>query len=835
MKDLHEIFKNKLEDISEISEYEKFLKFCGTGNLHRFGCINQVLIYAQKPDAILAVPFKDWSDVGRIPGRNTGIHIYPTEKFRVKAPCVFDISDTKGKPFMGKIWKMEKEDAEYINQTFESPDSSFEKTLENLTGTYVRGNIKVSNQYADEKIKNFIVDAALEVILNRCGIKRSLSMESRQYFTSNRDNFEDFFNNTAPYIQNISHEIIRFISLGINEKRQLERKEHEYGNGTLDRGRNENNEYVGGRSVEVSGNRRSEDADKREGNHSENRLSGGSSIEIPKGDISGTVFNHDDRREDATVRTEKSGGSERKHDGDRGTVFSEEPQEGTGRVYAGGSGEKHGKTSGSGRSGERNSVSGTYSVNENDGQLSLFSSDTLKTNIVENAHNDEKEEIIEDEIKENLKKKYEEVPIEFAQVIAQHGTGVVDGKFRVMEIYEQGISASERAKKIKAEYGLGGAGWPLDGYGLYGYDTFQAKGIRFLWRTEDGEKEGFVSWNVFEQVIHDLIRTDKYLTANEKEKWQIMKNGVIDTEPVEPVDESFNETNRDNDIEKNIEIGDIVKSVKGNYTVVKTNDENNEVKLVSNDGSEVVTHSFNQIKNGKILNGEMKSFYYDKQWSENVGSDKERYANNIAAISLLKEIEKENRYATEEEQKVLSLYIGWGGLSKAFDKNDDTWHTEYKKLKELLTDTEYKSAMSSVTDSFYTPKIVIEKIYEAIGNLYGFQIRIKKSYTGDSMHYLCLCNEETGRVYATEFSDSGTGNMIKLRNLADKFDKMKENSKEKIDQIKANIVTSKAEFQKEFIHADKLEELKLRQKELNELLLETENKEEENVIKHKKI
>ncbi len=77
-------------------------------------------------------------------------------------------------------------------------------------------------------------------------------------------------------------------------------------------------------------------------------------------------------------------------------------------------------------------------------------------------------------------------------------------------------------------------------------------------------------------------------------------------------------------------------------------------------------------------------------------------------------IEKENRPATPEEQVILSRYVGWGGLSAAFDSKNEQWSAEYSELKNLLTDEEYNAARASVLDSFYTPPFIIESIYSAL-------------------------------------------------------------------------------------------------------------------------
>lgn len=103
-----------------------------------------------------------------------------------------------------------------------------------------------------------------------------------------------------------------------------------------------------------------------------------------------------------------------------------------------------------------------------------------------------------------------------------------------------------------------------------------------------------------------------------------------------------------------------------------------------------------------------------------VGTPKEKYQNNINAIKILKRCEEENIFATKEEQNILSKYVGWGGLSQAFDENNIQWNNEYKELKSLLTEEEYKNAMESTLTAFYTPPIVIRAMYKALENM-GFK------------------------------------------------------------------------------------------------------------------
>ncbi len=102
-----------------------------------------------------------------------------------------------------------------------------------------------------------------------------------------------------------------------------------------------------------------------------------------------------------------------------------------------------------------------------------------------------------------------------------------------------------------------------------------------------------------------------------------------------------------------------------------------------------------------------------------VGGVKEKFKNNMTAIRLLHDLQIENRLATPEEQETLAKYVGWGGLSMAFDEKNAAWANEYKELKAELSDEEYRAAMESTLTAFYTPPVVIKAMYEALDRL-GF-------------------------------------------------------------------------------------------------------------------
>lgn len=128
----------------------------------------------------------------------------------------------------------------------------------------------------------------------------------------------------------------------------------------------------------------------------------------------------------------------------------------------------------------------------------------------------------------------------------------------------------------------------------------------------------------------------------------------------------------------------------------------------------------------------------------------QRYANNVAAIRLLKQLEAENRPATPEEQEVLAKYVGWGGLADCFDPK----HSRYEELKSLLSETEYAAARESTLTAFYTPPVVIHSIYAALGQMGFRQGNVLEPACGVG-HFLGMLPEgmAESRVYGVELDD----------------------------------------------------------------------------------
>ena len=144
-----------------------------------------------------------------------------------------------------------------------------------------------------------------------------------------------------------------------------------------------------------------------------------------------------------------------------------------------------------------------------------------------------------------------------------------------------------------------------------------------------------------------------------------------------------------------------------------------------------------------------------------IGGAKEKFRNNMAAINLLHELEIENRLATPEEQEVLSRYVGWGGLSMAFDEHNAAWAEEFKELYASLSPEEYRAAMESTLTAFYTPPVVIKAMYGVLDRLGFSQGNILEPSCGTGNFFGLLPESmQNSKLHGVEI-DSLTGRIAK--------------------------------------------------------------------------
>ena len=200
-----------------------------------------------------------------------------------------------------------------------------------------------------------------------------------------------------------------------------------------------------------------------------------------------------------------------------------------------------------------------------------------------------------------------------------------------------------------------------------------------------------VYWKNFDDKQFDMnIPNTKMISQNE-----------IDKEEVDKIDDEISHIS-DNNIKYKVTTGEIIPTYDG----IKTNivEEHNYDK-VGNEINEIYAPLNYHISDDRI---------------DNTFGAKSRFEDNIKAIELLKKIENEDRNAKLEEQNILSRYVGWGGISEAFDERKDNWNKERKRLRMILNDEEYEAALHSTLSSFYTPNIAIDAIYIALRR-FGFK------------------------------------------------------------------------------------------------------------------
>ena len=370
---------------------------------------------------------------------------------------------------------------------------------------------------------------------------------------------------------------------------------------------------------------------------------------------------------------------------------------------------------------------------------------------------------------------------EIIDAVLANGSGFSEGKMRIYEQFEKSLSAKENADFLKNEYGWGGSYPVIIGAGID--ESHDGKGITITKGIGKEKPHITLSWSQVEKRIGELIRMDRYLNPKEKEhypQWlesqeerrakieetkrnrEILSNAPPEQE-VEPTEKEPEEAEQPQDVQYEYHLGDKVYIGASEYEILSVDDERvmlydydmplfnkefsrtefdrkvrenpmNEHLIVKEEPAEErnekepepVVPAWEQKKKVKgfdlhpdVSMAERHTFNLRENEVETVGK-KERFRRNIMAIQLLKKCQEENRFATPEEQIILSKYVGWGGLSEAFDENNSAWATEYLELSSVLTPEEYASARESTLTAFYTPPEVITAIYKAMEQM-GFK------------------------------------------------------------------------------------------------------------------
>ena len=971
------------------------------GQLYRYEFDNIVMVTAQRsPEkSTLMADYDTWKKVGRYVKRGAkGCAIFPSRALNPRMRYIFDISDTGGKN-VKLTWDLEGENLkDYVDfhvsegqiEQYDNDDKeSLKNTLKQFTGTSVWAIIKEEfgdrmtelMQLSGSVIKEFnekrnglqqdldmeqlVYKSVMFAVGTRCGFDLSVQEQDFSQIVNIKD--EEIIYRLGSIVCDVSCSVLREFSRNLktieNERRM------NYGRRT-DLHRSGRSNVSGYSDAGRDGGLKEAGQVRKDGN------------ELSSGERAGKIQDSDEIREDVRKDGGSRGGSERTVRPAGGAVLSEaqtaESIIDNGDVEDKGAGEDAGRGSGIasgsneislsngtdtelnreldeinslGVSKEAEYTQASFFFDQN-GQASfgVKSSEAERHNEFMSKFEQDRKAALAGKYNYLNPKKSSNVPHEYIKTVVLRGTGFAGGKGRVCEIFKNEIDAGTRAKRIKAEYGIGGAGWPVEGYGLHGYDTFHGSGLRFQWRDEDGEVEGYVSWKDIEKEIGVLILTgeyqpetpridelamdglredddvidgefrevdseepaamedtendiDDYAIPDEPESYAVNREAASEDKAEREDDESYVMTPEeaaeedrmvtmaeygaemeaeteaskdpselqyitpidyakriaelDEDLRDAAEIlvtecscytpfraflMDVVDSefafipnkldlirdiafgadkpertaysnnkyglveytLRSGYVKISYKNRHGERQEGSLDWREIyevlsymvkqpfycgedqkkyyqetkaksdrenmnpVYRRFFEIEenvrenrlatraraiangwntkideNGRLMpdnevtvsedmtktandeaqheedashtqemvesvaDQKKRNFHYNL-WEVEKGGAKTRYQWNIDAIRTLKQIESENRLATTEEQKILSKFVGWGGLSQAFDDNNDSWSREYAELKELLTEEEYKAARATVNNAFYTsPEIAM--------------------------------------------------------------------------------------------------------------------------------
>ena len=751
---------NKFQNIRDLSlemakeitnSNNSWLKFLDTAsNNYKYSFQNQVLIYAQKPDAIACADINTWNNrLHRwIKKGAKGIATIENDGINNRIKYIFDISDTYDK--FGRnvdIWQVNHNNDKEIIDDLESTFGELE-LKDNLPNAIISLSFNIVEDNIQDYLKdtdkidydNFLEDlkdkdiqdnfkilvsySVAYVILKRCGIN---PMQYLEEF-----NFEQIVNfNSIGTISRIGAATNEIARIGLQEIYKTNKFLNEK-NYTFDNKRNKNYNKDNESNIEKQmqevandfnlkeiiekqeNNERSKEYENnisqrwrlpgtrpsvRKTGESESRNVWKSKDEILEGTQEGNLDRNDN---DRNINKTSSGDrqiSEFKSEGNSSEISKT-------------------KSSERGIESQRSNALGTRNEQfQESGRRNSLSRVNLQLNFFEDNISQSKQiKHIDEKNNSNILKNIAEVEntpaFSFTQEMfddaLKRGSGFEKGKFRIYREFQNSLSIKETADFLKNEYGIGGTS------SIPNFEEISmwsdSKGITLRNGYTEDSKEKTYTWNQVAQRLNELIKQNQYLDDKEMQEYS---NWIKNEENTN----NFKNINESTSVDENKSSNSMPKKEKLNYHIIDNN------------------------------LGE--------------GTPKEKVRRNIEAIKLLHKLEDENRLANSDEQEILAKYVGWGGLPDVFDENKTNWTEEYKELKEILTDDEYKSARASTLTAFYTPPIVIKSIYKLLQNMGLEQANILEPSCGTG-NFLGMLPQELNKskLYGVEL-DSISGRIAK--------------------------------------------------------------------------
>lgn len=680
--------------LNDTERWKKFLDF--SSEFYKYSFMENLLMFAQRPDVTMCATMEQWNSVGRWVNRGAkGIKIINNQDNEISLKYVFDVKDTHGDAkVLFRRWNAEESQViNILTDYFKYKDNN---SIEDVITRYVYEHFDdnpiirgLSDKELETLTPDFIentIKYSIYSVAKRCGIK--INEESL---------FENFSTIQDPLqlqlmgaIQNsFSNEILRIVEYKIRQnKREVKR------NGEIRQVWNENQEEYGGKL----------------------------SVQIP------TIS--DGRNDNGQTTSERTRNNQQETQ-DRGRI----------------------ETTTSETTDKRISSDGEIQPNDRGIDRRITTSRNRGKNL--EVEQDSTSFILPDN----------KVSEEYIEEILKSGGNIVGAIDRIQEILkDETLKKKDKANKIKQEYEWTGTGFP---------DEYKAealsKGIEII--DNVNKAKTILSWIEVTNRLEDIFETkdtqldifsNNFEIRENKEQDEAEQNENIFVAKDDIVIKDENEINK---FVVDL-IGENVYIENRLFKLTNTNFRTNEVELLdlemkipifrtleinqfynyyNEDQRNIEVEEIEPIEQKESNQEENKIIeiktqdnrinYHIPNNFEKHQNLKIKYKENIEAIRLLKQIEGENRLATEEEQEILARYNGWGGLAKVFEKNSNEWQNEYNEIKTILTEEEYSKARASVTNAFYTDKKIIDSIYLGLlrlgvesGNILEPSARNRKFY-----------------------------------------------------------------------------------------------------------
>lgn len=752
--------------ISSRSEWEAYLAF--TGRLYPQRNTDQLLIYAQHPDATACAGITKWNEKKRWVNRGTkGIALIDSRSSSLRLRYVFDISDTYAAKEVSSpyIWKMSEDyQPPAMSKICERHGISRKHDFHDFLEEICEG---VTNEKIDEYLVDFlscrsdslleeldehsasvffrdtVIDSVRACVASRCEFMQDDFKEIRFQHLSEFSSF-DTANCLCEAVSNISKTILLEMQYEVTRLHQEE-----------ERGNNYEREYSQEYGADLQPMRGLPAAERDSGGEILSaRILRRETPTIPDGaPESNVLFPSPEELPGAA-----SGGDRPASSGDFGQVDI-------------------GTDAGPGRNraAEAEKSDGMGSENEQYSEL-REGDDSFRSDLRLNPYLPSVEQQLQNIMKaEDNESSAFSISQGDIDDILRGGSGIEGGKYRIALQFQKQESNKQNAKFLKNEYGWGGHFPALRDKEVH--EMHDGKGIHLtLGSLLEPDERVDLSWDQVAKRIGLLIAADRYLTQKEKDylphyeedmekrrrevqaRWDAEKAGpdranatyvvregdqvhlsgsvyevtYLDQQNVVLADPSFPLLNKEvsrvefDSLIRESQFNDrfIVETPSLTETETVQGDQanaayQNEAKPISQKEDDQTSVSSGTAASPYIPSSERINYHItDDQLG--AGGPKAKYAANIAAIRTLTAIEGQSRLATAEEQDVLSQYVGWGGISQAFDPKNEAWSKECTELKDLLNDQEYAAARESTLTAFYTPPVIIKSMYQTLENM-GFK------------------------------------------------------------------------------------------------------------------